>query len=263
MPRREEKLSDVLLKAPWWVSVVLAVAVFIGLRWVAPALLAHNKIGQGFALPFAAAAPWIALFFLMLAAGSAILAAKKRKLVDGQTNLESLRSISWKEFEWMVAEAYRRMGYTVDHSLGGGADGGIDVVLRKDAETVIVQCKQWKVFSVGAPVIREIFGLLAHHQASRAIVITSGKFTADAQAFAAGKPIELVDGPALLRLVQDVQPKGTQTTPPTVSGSSAQSCPKCGRAMVVRTAKRGANAGNSFLGCSTYPACNGTRDAVG
>ena len=29
--------------------------------------------------------------------------------------------------------------------------------------------------------------------------------------------------------------------------------------MVVRTAKRGANAGNLFWGCLTYPSCKGTR----
>ncbi|HET7315167.1 nuclease-related domain-containing protein [Salinisphaera sp.] len=32
-------------------------------------------------------------------------------------------------------------------------------------------------------------------------------------------------------------------------------CPKCGSSMVLRTAKRGANAGNQFWGCSTYPKC--------
>jgi hypothetical protein len=32
-------------------------------------------------------------------------------------------------------------------------------------------------------------------------------------------------------------------------------CPKCGAEMVLRTAKRGANAGNQFWGCSNYPAC--------
>ena len=34
-------------------------------------------------------------------------------------------------------------------------------------------------------------------------------------------------------------------------------CPKCGAGMVVREAKRGANAGNTFWGCSTYPKCRG------
>jgi hypothetical protein len=32
-------------------------------------------------------------------------------------------------------------------------------------------------------------------------------------------------------------------------------CPKCGSKMVLREAKRGARAGQSFWGCSRYPAC--------
>lgn len=35
-------------------------------------------------------------------------------------------------------------------------------------------------------------------------------------------------------------------------------CPKCGSDMVLRTAKRGANAGNQFWGCERYPQCKGT-----
>ena len=32
-------------------------------------------------------------------------------------------------------------------------------------------------------------------------------------------------------------------------------CPKCGKRMVVRTAKRGANTGDRFWGCSGFPGC--------
>ena len=48
-----------------------------------------------------------------------------------------------------------------------------------------------------------------------------------------------------------------------MSGSSAQAsepvpgCPKCGRPMVRRTARRGANAGGEFWGCSEFPRCRG------
>jgi len=35
------------------------------------------------------------------------------------------------------------------------------------------------------------------------------------------------------------------------------SCPKCGKAMVLRTARNGKNAGQIFWGCSGYPVCNG------
>lgn len=41
--------------------------------------------------------------------------------------------------------------------------------------------------------------------------------------------------------------------------SDPKTCPKCGSKMVLRTAKRGANAGNQFWGCSAYPTCRSTR----
>lgn len=34
-------------------------------------------------------------------------------------------------------------------------------------------------------------------------------------------------------------------------------CPRCGKAMVLRTAKTGKNAGQQFWGCSAYPQCRG------
>jgi len=34
-------------------------------------------------------------------------------------------------------------------------------------------------------------------------------------------------------------------------------CPKCGKSMVLRTAKSGKNSGKSFWGCSAYPDCKG------
>jgi len=34
-------------------------------------------------------------------------------------------------------------------------------------------------------------------------------------------------------------------------------CPKCGKSMVLRTAKSGRNAGSQFWGCSAYPDCRG------
>jgi len=35
-------------------------------------------------------------------------------------------------------------------------------------------------------------------------------------------------------------------------------CPKCGSPMILRTAKRGPNAGKKFYGCSRYPKCKET-----
>lgn len=41
--------------------------------------------------------------------------------------------------------------------------------------------------------------------------------------------------------------------------NNAPNCPKCGKPMIKRMAKRGQNAGNAFWSCSDYPQCNGTK----
>jgi len=103
----------------------------------------------------------------MFAVGSFLFATQRRRLVDQQTNLETLRETSWKDFEYLVGEAYRRQGYQVEYSLSRGADGGVDLTMYKDGQNSLVQCKQWKVCSVGAPVVREMFGLMTAERPTR------------------------------------------------------------------------------------------------
>ncbi len=40
-------------------------------------------------------------------------------------------------------------------------------------------------------------------------------------------------------------------------------CPRCGGKLVLRTAKKGANSGNQFYGCSNYPKCKYTKNYQG
>lgn len=42
---------------------------------------------------------------------------------------------------------------------------------------------------------------------------------------------------------------------PSETAQADKLCPRCGAPLVLRTAKKGANAGNSFYGCSGYPKC--------
>ena len=49
-------------------------------------------------------------------------------------------------------------------------------------------------------------------------------------------------------------------TTPTAT-ATVPTCPACAQPMVRRTARRGVNAGESFWGCSAYPACRATRPA--
>ncbi len=44
---------------------------------------------------------------------------------------------------------------------------------------------------------------------------------------------------------------------------SDTTCPKCGSALVQRTARKGANAGKTFLGCSSFPKCRFVKNDLG
>ena len=113
--------------------------------------------------------------------------------------------MSWQAFEQLVGECFRQHGYRVQETGQGGADGGVDLLLRRGGETILVQCKQWRTASVGAPVVREMFGLMAHHGASRVKIVCCGNFTREAMAFAQGKPIDLIGGEKLLSLVREAR----------------------------------------------------------
>ena len=184
---RKRSLLDDLVILPWWLTLALAAIVYIGLKYYLPGIEVKNPIFQGIgnALPhFAGIFSGILIF---TAALSAYLAWRKRELLDCQTSINSIRDLPWKDFEYLVAEAYRRQGYSVQENTEGGADGGIDVILNKDGKTTLVQCKNWRSKSVGVSTIRELFGVVTAEGATEGIVVCSGHYSRDAIAFAEGK----------------------------------------------------------------------------
>lgn len=225
--------------------IILTLLLFVVamIYWLLPRNLAH--------------APGVWLGLLLMAAVLLMIPGllqrwlqrqSRDNLLQAQRGLHSIRALSWQDFERLVGAAYRHHGYRISETGGGGADGGVDLVLHKDGQTLLVQCKQWNRGNVGAPVVREMYGLMAHHHAQGVKIITANAFTKDALAFAAGKPIELVDGAALAKLVAAVQR-------PTVTVAGVPACPRCGGEMVKRHSPK---TGRMFYGCRQYPACTGT-----
>ena len=201
MSRKDDGIFELLLVLPWWVSVAVSGIAYFGLAVVLPSMAIDNPLLKGVAQGTRIFAPFVALFLLLPAPISALNAWRKRRLLNSQKSIASIRALGWKEFEELVAEAYRRRGYNVTENRRGGADGGVDVRLSKNGQTHLVQCKQWKTQKVGVKVVREMFGVMTAENAASVIIISSGKFTQEARNFAGGKPIELVDGEALLQMI--------------------------------------------------------------
>ena len=269
-----EDVIEITSKFPWWVGVVLAVVMYVWLHSLAvsevTAVVQPGKmgdfVGQTLFKTLASVGQYLLPFaFLVGAAMSAYGHYKRRALheqVAANPNRAALNDMSWQQFEALVGEAFRRKGYAVTETGGGGADGGIDLALKKEGENFLVQCKQWKATKVGVTTVRELYGVMAANGATGGIVVTSGVFTDEARAFAIGQNIELIDGKALHALIRGVSvPSKPAPILKVVTSTSEPVCPVCQSAMVKRTAKRGANSGSAFWGCSHYPACKGTRPA--
>lgn len=252
---------DVFLVVPAWVGPIVAFLAFLLLRFLIPLFL---PIDDGSPLTVFGElsrklAPLSGLAVLVFWIVAEIQKFGRRRLLDSRTGVGSLRDMSWQEFEQLVGEGYRREGFTVEET-GGSADGGVDLILRKDGEAAFVQCKQWKTYKVGVKTVRELFGVMAAEKAERGVVVTCGEFTKAAGAFAEGKPLTLINGPALCRLIESVKKDRSEPEAAKVVAETP-TCPTCGAPMVLRTARRGPHAGSKFFGCSRYPKCKGIRDA--
>ena len=286
---RSNLLRDVA-SLPWPFGVGIAAVVWIGLRHVLPAMLAGsgNAIGIGFAPIAHDVAPIFAGLFLVAAAmswgRSRWRSRDRRKLLETSTDLASIRALPWDRFEHLVGEAFRRRGYAVRENAVAGADRGIDLVLQRAGETVLVQCKRWDK-PIGVPIVRELLGAVTAEGATGGVLVASSTFTEPARVFARANDIELVDGTALRQMIGEVRRAPSPPTPgpaavPAIDGAAAgrehpstaaaaaavsaapaasTACPQCGSPMTRRTARRGSRTGTDFLGCTTFPSCRATR----
>ncbi len=276
MARRRQNLLEDLIelarKLPWWAGVLLAIVSYFLLHNLATgegaAVAQPGKmgawVGQSVFRSLAAMGQYLLPFVFLLGAALSAYGRIKRHSLHTQVAASpghgALNDMSWQQFEALVGEAFRRKGYSVAEKGGGGADGGIDLVLKKQGETFLVQCKQWRAIKVGVNIVRELYGVMAARGATGGFVVTSGVFTEEARAFAKGTNIELMDGKALHALIAGVKaPPRFFRDPLSVITTGAPFCPECQSRMVKRKAKRGANAGQAFWGCTRYPDCKGTR----
>lgn len=263
-----ENLFQFLSDVPFWVGPILAGVLYVGLAWLTPwwltdpgneqpamrpALTLYRGLASG-------AAPYVSIFVLVVWVAAEIRKWITRVQFDGMNGPEDLRKLSWGEFEHLLGEYYRRQQFDVEHSGSNRADGGVDLRLRKDGRRQLLQCKHWQVEKVGVKVVRELLGVVTAEKAESGIVVTSGTFTKEAQAFARGTSIQLIDGAELLKMVASVRKHRRSElallqepiTP------SAPACPRCGAEMEQKVAKKGSNAGGRFWGCTNYPGCKGT-----
>lgn len=272
--RRKQNGIDIIAAMPWPMGVAAGLIGFLLVRYGFAAWISHQggpmaqSVSQGIVAMLSPLA-WMVLAICWIGALASFVGSRhRRKLLDTRTDLESLSKGGWRQFELLVGEAFRRRGYIVEETGLGGADGGIDLILRKDGRRTLVQCKQWKRQQIGVSVVREMAGLLAHHHAHAVKIVCIGSYTKEAKRFAQGKPIQLMGGAQLLEMIRAVQHDSAPLpdsrahiepalvlSEPALVRAALATCPRCGSNLVQRTNRR---TGEKFLGCSQFPKCRGT-----
>ena len=268
-----DDLFAIAAKAPWQVSAGLAVVSFLLLHAIAAqeptAVTSTKDLGAVAARTMFTTLASIGQFVVPLifigGAVAGFFAQRRRSelvaTVATSDSTSALNSMTWSEFEALVQEAFRLRGYSVRRLGGEGPDGGVDLILERAGEKILVQCKQWRAYRVGVGVVRELYGAMAAQGVASGIVVTSGTFTQEALEFAAGRSVRLIAGDELHDLIRKAKaatPRPARAPQASAGSVSTPRCPRCGGPMVLRQAKKGTNAGSAFYGCSKYPACRGT-----
>jgi restriction system protein len=166
--------------------------------------------------------------------------------INERQMLDWLKQLKPNEFEEYIGHLYSKLGYTTRIN-GGSNDGGVDVIAEKNGVKSLIQCKRYNLNTVSVHDIRDFYGALTHDLANgKGIFITTNIFSQEAERFADGKPIELIDGFKLIKLIKIAENKTDIDTYDSISDL----CPNCGGHLVPKVGKFG-----KFKGCSNYPDC--------
>ena len=206
MPRRTAPGPlDIVLAIPWWVIVVAAVLFALPML-LFPALLPANRSARLFAEALKDGAPFIAAIFIVVAPFAAVRQLRRKKLFETCADVESIRRLHWKQFETLVAETLRRVGYRVVEQRRSLSDSGPDLIASSAGETLLVRCEHRRSATVGMATVRELKESIVAEGVGEGAIVTSGTFSAEAIAFAAGTSIQLIDGPQLEKLILSLPP---------------------------------------------------------
>jgi restriction endonuclease Mrr len=127
-----------------------------------------------------------------------------------------LDDLSGFEFEDVMEDVFRNLGYENVRQADRVADEGRDILMQETVDgqrrAIVVECKHTD--SVGRPVVQKLHSAVATHEfdgPKRGIAVTTGRFTGPAQEYAEQlcetgdpHPIELIDGEDLREIAEEI-----------------------------------------------------------
>jgi restriction system protein len=164
----KKSLFAVLLRSPWWVSLLIALA--LGLLGFA---LLPDTLRVGGALS--------GLPFMVIAC----IAAWRQWPLPSAARVDETRltlaTLAWPAFASLLEQAFRRDGYGVQR----GNTEGVDFVLERKGRSMLVCARRWKSARVGLADLRALQAARDAAEAPDALYVGLGALSDNAAPFAA------------------------------------------------------------------------------
>ena len=162
-----KSLFAVLLRSPWWVSALIALAVgLLGFALLPDTL----RVGGAFS----------GLPFIVIAC----IAAWRQWPLPSAARVDETRlavaALAWPVFSGLLEQAFRRDGYTVERS----KTEGVDFILELRGRSTLVCARRWKSAHVGLEALRALQAARDAAEAADAIYIGLGMLSDSALPFA-------------------------------------------------------------------------------
>jgi hypothetical protein len=107
--------------------------------------------------------------------------------------IEAFRSMTGDAFRTEIALMLERLGHTVISSVS-------DIVMTKEGRKYVTACAiPTELTPAKSPALRRLHDAVIAANAARGFYVTPCSFTPEAEHYAANAPIDLVDGPLLIR----------------------------------------------------------------
>ena len=109
----------------------------------------------------------------------------------GSFTIDDIDGMDGAEFEKCIARLFTNMGYKTEITKHSG-DQGIDVIARKNGESIGIQAKRYKG-KVSNSAVQEVSAGKQFYKVDRVMVITNNEFTPSAKELAEANDVELWD----------------------------------------------------------------------
>ncbi|QSX23550.1 restriction endonuclease [Priestia megaterium] len=182
-----------------------------------------------------------------------VLRTRKQQKALLKADMPYIDKMDGRQFEIYLQVLFQHLGYHSEVTKQSG-DFGADLVMERDGK-IVVQAKRYGYKNrVSLSAVQEVYGAKAYYRANQAWVVTNSYFTKQAKELAAACDVKLVDREDLKVLIHGINPTFKAKEIYENVTPEARKCPKCGKQLVVRQGK-----GDSFFGCSSFPACRHTE----